>query len=243
MTGRRLALLAMVLGAVVMAYPYAYMAGSSMKTRKEFAEDRRSLVPARYQPGERLAHARGEPSALDWPGADWSVLRNYVDAIRYGGIDRFLGNSFLYALLITAVQLSFNVLAAYAFARMRFPGRSLLFGMLLATMMVPPAVLLIPNFLVVAELGLVDTMWGVVVPSFAGAFGIFLLRQAFLNIPADLEDAAPHRRLRLLGHPGERGPAALQAGPRHPRAVHLHGRLEHVRVATGGAEQRGLLSR
>ena len=174
MTGRRLALLAMVLGAVVMAYPYAYMAGSSMKTRKEFAEDRRSLVPARYQPGERLAHARGEPSALDWPGADWSVWRNYVDAIRYGGIDRFLGNSLLYALLITAAQLSFNVLAAYAFARMRFRGRSLLFGMLLATMMVPPAVLLIPNFLVVAELGLVDTLWGVVAPSFAGAFGIFL---------------------------------------------------------------------
>ena len=190
MSGRRPALLAMVLGALVMAYPYAYMAGSSMKTRKEFAEDRRSLVPARYQPGERLAHARGEPSALDWPGADWSVLRNYVDAIRYGGIDRFLGNSFLYALLITAVQLSFNVLAAYAFARMRFRGRDLLFAMLLATMMVPPAVLLIPNFLVVSQLGLVDTMWGVVVPSFAGAFGIFLLRQAFLNIPADLEDAA-----------------------------------------------------
>ena len=186
MSGRWPALLAMVLGALVMAYPYAYMAGSSVKTRKEFAEDRQSLVPPRYQIGERLAHARGEASALDWPGADWPVLRNYVDAIRYGGIDRFLGNSFLYAALITAMQLSFNVLAAYAFARMRFPGRNLLFGMLLATMMVPPAVLLIPNFLVVAELGLVDTMWGVVAQYFAGAFGIFLLRHAFLNIPADL---------------------------------------------------------
>ena len=73
---------------------------------------------------------------------------------------------------------------------MRFAGRDLLFGLLLATMMVPPAVLLIPNFLVVAELGLVDTMWGVVAPSFAGAFGIFLLRQAFLNIPEELEHAA-----------------------------------------------------
>ena len=140
MTGRGLALLAMVLGALVMAYPYAYMVGSSMKTRKEFAEDRRSLVPARYQVGQRLAHARGEPSALDWPGADWSAARNYVDAIRYGGIDRFLGNSFLYAVVITVVQLSFDVLAAYAFARMRFAGRDLLFGLLLATMMVPPAV-------------------------------------------------------------------------------------------------------
>ena len=57
-------------------------------------------------------------------------------------------------------------------------------------MMVPPAVLLIPNFLVIREFGLVDTLWGVVIPMFAGAFGIFLLRQFFLNIPAELEHAA-----------------------------------------------------
>ncbi|MDP7447857.1 MAG: hypothetical protein QF689_04645, partial [Candidatus Latescibacteria bacterium] len=137
--GRRLALIAMTLGAMVMVYPYAYMVGSSMKTRKEFAEDRQSLVPTRYQLGERWAHLQDEPSALDWPGADWSMWRNYVDAIRYGGIDRYLGNSFIYAVVITSLQLFFNILAAYAFARMRFFGRDLLFGMLLATMMVPPA--------------------------------------------------------------------------------------------------------
>ncbi|HJP29234.1 MAG TPA: carbohydrate ABC transporter permease [Candidatus Latescibacteria bacterium] len=188
--GRRLALIAMTLGAMVMVYPYAYMVGSSMKTRKEFAEDRQSLVPTRYQLGERWAHLQDEPSALDWPGADWSMWRNYVDAIRYGVIDRYLGNSFIYAVVITSLQLFFNILAAYAFARMRFFGRDLLFGMLLATMMVPPAVLLIPNFLVIRELGLVDTLWGVIIPGFAGAFGIFLLRQAFLNIPAELEHAA-----------------------------------------------------
>ena len=189
-TGNRLALALMILGALVMVYPYAYMLGSSMKTRNEFAEVRESLIPPRYQIGELLAHARGEPSALDWPGADWSVWRNYVDAIRYGGIDRYLGNSFIYAVVITSLQLFFNILAAYAFARMRFFGRDVLFGMLLGTMMIPPAVLLIPNFLVVRELGLVDTLWGVIVPGFAGAFGIFLLRQAFLNIPAELEHAA-----------------------------------------------------
>lgn len=188
--GNRLALILMVLGAMVMVYPYAYMVGSSMKTRKEFAEDRESLIPARYKISEIIAHAQNKPSALDWPGADWSVWRNYVDAITYGGIDRYLGNSFIYAVVITSLQLFFNTLAAYAFARMKFFGRDLLFGMLLATMMVPPAVLLIPNFLVVSELGLVDTLWGVIIPGFAGAFGIFLLRQAFLNIPAELEHAA-----------------------------------------------------
>jgi len=180
----------MVLGAVVVVYPYAYMVGSSIKTRKEFAEDKISLVPARYQISQRLLHARGEPSALDWPGSDWSVVRNYVDAIRYGEVDRYLANSFIYAVIITSVQLFFNVLAAYAFARMEFRGRDLLFTLLLCTMMIPPAVLLIPNFLVIRELGLVDSVSGVLLPSLAGAFGIFLLRQAFLNIPTELEHAA-----------------------------------------------------
>ena len=185
-----LALIAMILGAVVMTYPYIYMVGSSFKTRREFAEDKESLIPPRFQPTQVIVHSRGEPSALDWPGADWSLWRNYVDSIRFGQVDRFLANSFIYAVLITAVQLFFNILAAYAFARMEFVGRQFLFTLLLATMMVPPAVLLIPNFLVVRELGLVDTIWGVLMPGFAGAFGIFLLRQFFLNIPIELEHAA-----------------------------------------------------
>ncbi len=184
------ALLGMALGAVVMVYPYAYMVGSSLKTRREFAQDKEGLVPPRFRLEERLRHSRGESSALDWPGADWPLWQNYADAIRFGRVDRFLGNSFLYGAVITAVQLFLDILAAYAFARLEFAGKRVLFGLLLCTMMVPPAVLLIPNFLVVRQLGLVDTMWGVVLPGFAGAFGIFLLRQAFLNIPAELEQAA-----------------------------------------------------
>jgi multiple sugar transport system permease protein len=88
------------------------------------------------------------------------------------------------------VSLFFNILAAYAFARMSFPGRDFLFGLLLSTMMIPQAVLLVPQFLVVKSLGLVDHPLGVLLPGFAGIFGIFLLRQFFLNIPADLESAA-----------------------------------------------------
>jgi multiple sugar transport system permease protein len=189
-TSSRWALVLMLLGAIIMVYPYAFMLGSSMKTRKEFVEDRSSLIPSRYQPGQILAAMRGEESALDWPGADWPVYQNYIDAVRYGQIDRYLANSFIYAVLITAAQLFFNVLAAYAFARMKFAGRDLLFSLLLATMMVPPAVLLVPNFMVVRDLGLVDTLWGILLPGFAGAFGVFLLRQAFMNIPAELEQAA-----------------------------------------------------
>ena len=188
--GSTVALVAMIIGAVIMVYPYAFMLGSSFKTRKEFAEDRQSLLPARYQPAHILAAMHGEESARDWPGADWPLYQNYVDAIRYGQVDRYLANSFIYAVLITGAQLFFNVLAAYAFARMAFRGRDLLFALLLSTMMVPPAVLLVPNFIVVRDLGLVDTLWGILLPGFAGAFGVFLLRQAFLNIPAELEQAA-----------------------------------------------------
>jgi multiple sugar transport system permease protein len=189
-TAGLIALLIMTAGAVVMVYPYAYMVGASLKTRKEFSHDKSSIIPARFQPMERLKHARGQPSALDWPGADWPVLRNYTDAIVYGRVDVFLLNSFLYAVLATAVQLTVNALAAYAFARMEFRGSGVLFSLLLATMMLPSAVLLVPQFLVVSRLGLVDSLLGVVLPDFAGAFGIFLLRQFFLNIPNTLEEAA-----------------------------------------------------
>ena len=188
--GSKLALLAMIVGAVVMVYPYAFMLGSSFKTRKEFAEDRRTLLPTRYQPDQIVASLLGEQSARDWPGAEWPLYQNYVDAVRYGQVDRYLANSFIYAVLITGAQLFFNILAAYAFARMQFRGREALFALLLSTMMVPPAVLLVPNFIVVRDLGLVDTLWGILLPGFAGAFGVFLLRQAFFNIPAELEQAA-----------------------------------------------------
>ena len=184
------ALVVMILGAIIMVYPYAYMVGSSLKTRKEFADDKRSLVPPRYQISEHVKHWRGKPSALDWKGADWPMLKNYRDALVYGDVDVFLLNSLLYAVVLTTVQLSINVLAAYAFARMNFRGKNVLFGILLATMMLPPAVLLIPRFIVVRELGLIDSFLGVVLPGFAGAFGVFLLRQFFLNIPSTLEDAA-----------------------------------------------------
>jgi multiple sugar transport system permease protein len=186
------ALLLMCLGAWIMVYPYLYAIGGSFKSRAEFTADKQSLIPQRLRPG-RLASeyllgrhdARYEETMRTWP-----PFRNYRDAIVYGGIDRFLCNSFLYALVTTAGSLLFSTLAAYAFARMRFPGRDLMFSLLLTTMMIPSVVTLIPQFLVIRHLGLVDHPLGVVLPSFFSAFGIFLLRQFFLNIPAELENAA-----------------------------------------------------
>ncbi len=190
--GTWVALVVMCFGAVLMVYPYAYAVGGSLKTRLEFSTDKPAVIPPRYQPSTLMKQfGSGEPDA-EYLGIlkQWPPLRNYRDAVVYGRIDRYLGNSFLYAVLMTLVSLFFNVIAAYAFARMRFPGRDFLFGMLLSTMMIPHAVLLIPQFLVVQQLGLVDHLLGVMLPGFAGAFGIFLLRQFFLNIPAELENAA-----------------------------------------------------
>jgi multiple sugar transport system permease protein len=190
--GPWLALALMCAGAWVMVYPYLYAVGAALKTRLEFSSDRQSVIPPRYQPGKLYdRYARGQADAdHDRTLKEWPPQRNFVEAVTYGKVDRFLGNSFLYALVITAASLFFNTLAAFAFARMRFPGRDFLFGMLLATMMIPHAVLLIPQFLVIQRLGLVDHPMGVVLPGMAGVFGIFLLRQFFLNIPAELENAA-----------------------------------------------------
>jgi multiple sugar transport system permease protein len=160
--------------------------------RAEFAADKSSIVPPRYAPAALYRHyveGKRDP-VLEKQRRDWPIHRNYAEAITYGGIDRYLGNSFLYALVGTAVSLFFNILAAYAFARLQFPGREFLFSMLLATMMIPSAVLLVPQFLVIQGLGLVDTPVGVLLPGFAGAFGIFLLRQFFMNLPGELENAA-----------------------------------------------------
>jgi len=164
-----LALAVMILGAIAMVYPYLYAVGGSFKTRAEFAADKRSLIPPRYQLQMLNRHPRDAEAvaAAVQQRREWPPWRNYTDAIRYGEIDRYLGNSFFYAALVTVVSLFFNVLAAYAFARMAFPGRDLLFGLLLSTMMIPSAVLLVPQFLVIQHLGLVDTALGVVLPGFA----------------------------------------------------------------------------
>ncbi len=187
-----LTLLIMCIGAWVMVYPYFYAVGNSLKSRAEFTHDKRSLIPPRLSPSKLADHyilGKSDP-AQEKLMKDWPPTRNYREAIIYGGIDRFLCNSFLYALVTTAGSLFFSILAAYAFARLQFPGRDFLFGMLLTTMMIPSVVTLIPQFLVIRSLGLVDSPLGVVLPSFVSAFGIFLLRQFFLNIPAELENAA-----------------------------------------------------
>jgi multiple sugar transport system permease protein len=103
---------------------------------------------------------------------------------------RWLLNSVLAAGLQTLLIVVTASMAAYAFARLEFPGKRVLFAIVLATLFVPPVILLIPNYLITSELGWLDTLAAVVVPGAAGAFGVFFLRQFFQSLPRELEEAA-----------------------------------------------------
>ena len=99
-------------------------------------------------------------------------------------------NSLLIASLFTLVILIIDSLAGYAYARLEFPGKNLLFSLMLATLVMPGIMFLIPNYLTVARLGWIGSIQGVIVPGFAGVFGVFFMRQFFQSLPKELEEAA-----------------------------------------------------
>lgn len=118
------------------------------------------------------------------------TLSTYVDVFQLSGFGRWLFNSAFVAAVATIAALFVQSMAAYAFARKRFPGREVLFYIVLAGMMVPGAMTLIPLFLIARDLGLLNTYTGLIVPTLAGPLGVFLLRQYMLGIPQSLLDAA-----------------------------------------------------
>lgn len=102
----------------------------------------------------------------------------------------WLINSLVVSVLHMLLTLAVASAAAYALARMRFAGRNLLFGVLIATLFVPGFIFFMPNYLTMSKLGWLDSYWALVVPGAAGAFGVFFLRQFFLSIPRELEESA-----------------------------------------------------
>jgi len=117
---------------------------------------------------------------------------NYLAVINSPDIEflRFFLNSVKIALLVTGSQLLTCAMAAFAFARLRFPGRDTVFFVYLATMMIPGTVLMIPTFIIIRTLGLMDTHWALILPAMTSAFGVFLLRQQFMTLPEELMEAA-----------------------------------------------------
>lgn len=118
------------------------------------------------------------------------TLENYRALFAQAGMGRYLLNSALVAAAATALSLTFNVAAGYAFAKLRFAGRERVFRVLLGALVVPAQVAMMPLFLMMKHMGLVNTYGGVLVPFLAGVFGIFLVRQYALSIPDELIEAA-----------------------------------------------------
>lgn len=159
-------LASMILVAFVMLVPFFWMFSTSLKSLGEVFE---------YPP-------KWIPSQPHW--------ENYVrvwSAVPFG---RYLLNSFIVSGSITFLHLLVASLSAYAFARLNFPGRDRLFLLYLATLMIPGQVTMIPNFILIKLLRLTDSYTGLIIPNVFSAFGVFLLRQFFMTIPRDYEDAA-----------------------------------------------------
>jgi multiple sugar transport system permease protein len=168
-SGRRtrwgLALAVAALAAVTL-FPLAWMLAVSLMSPLEASDLPPHLIPR----SPTFAHYRVLWSRLDLP--------------------RYLANSLLLAVVTTALSLLCNTLGGYAFAKLRFSGRERLFRLLLATMVIPGQVGMLPLFLMLKTLGLVNTYAGVVLPGMASVFGIFMIRQYVRSIPDSLLDAA-----------------------------------------------------
>ena len=115
---------------------------------------------------------------------------NYTDLFAKFNFFRFLWNSLFITVVATAMTLFFNSMAAFALSKYKFRGRHAVLILIIATLMVPQAIVLVPVFLVVSELGLLNSLWGVIWPAVATPTGVFLLRQYMLTIPDELLDAA-----------------------------------------------------
>lgn len=154
------------LGAATMVIPFIWMVSTSFK----------ELAQVFVYPPEWI------PAPFVW--------ENYPKAFTAVPFARWFLNSLFIGLFVTVGQLLTCSLAGFTFARMRFPGRNALFLLYLGTMMIPHHVTIIPVFVMMNALGLVDTFWPLIIPALVSAWGTFLFRQYFLTMPQELEDAA-----------------------------------------------------
>jgi multiple sugar transport system permease protein len=165
-TGRALVYLLLVALALTMLFPFFWTLSASLKDN----------VAVLATPPQLW------PSTLHWD--------NYTAVGQTLNVSRLILNSVIVAVVVTALQLLTCAMAAYAFARMRFAGRQSLFVLYLATIMIPAQVTIMPLFMLMRLLHLTNTYAGLILPGITTAFGVFLLRQFFLTLPQELEEAA-----------------------------------------------------
>ena len=156
----------LLLGAVLTVYPFFWMVGTAFKTLPEANTASLRLLPETWQ---------------------W---HNLAETFRAAPFGRYFINSLAVSLTVCAAVCLTSLMAGYAFARLRFRGRGLLFALTLGSMMVPFEAVFVPNFVTITRLGWYNTYAALIIPWCASAFSIFLMRQAFLGIPQDYYDAA-----------------------------------------------------
>ena len=162
--GRAAAFTALVVISVLTVIPVLWMLSGAVRTRAEAYD--LVLIPAN------------------------PTLDNFRHVLNESNFDRYMLNSFVVSTTVTVLALLFHSMAAYALARLRFPGLELIFSLIFSTLLVSLPVILVPLFILVRELGMLDSYAGLIIPSIFHAFGIFLLRQFYLGIPREIEEAA-----------------------------------------------------
>jgi multiple sugar transport system permease protein len=156
----------LVVAAAVAVIPVVWTVLSSLKSN-----DTIFAVPMRWL-----------PDSLHW--------NNYIDAFEVAPFGRYFLNSAIVAASVTATTVFFGAMAGYGFSKFRFPGRDLVFGLILVTFMIPFPVIMIPLFVLVRNFGWVNTYWGLIIPGALTGFAVFMMRQFIQAIPGELIDAA-----------------------------------------------------
>lgn len=152
--------------AVIIVFPYLWMFFTSFKPSTEVFTTNMQLLPRHWQ------------------------IDNYVQVLHQSSFIHSILNSVIVTTLGVLLEVTIAFMGAYAFAKLEFFGRDVLFLVVLGTLMIPPQVLMLPSYLLVSDLGWLNSYQGLIIPRAGAAFGIFLLRQFILTIPRDLDDAA-----------------------------------------------------
>ncbi len=162
--------------AILFVMPLAWMVTSSLKSTKEVFSNDWKWLPEVW---------RWDNYKTVWTDADVSMLNAFE-------------NTVFITIISTVVQLAISSMAAYAFAKINFKGKGIVFGLFLCTMMMPAEVTIVPRFMIFKTVGLYDNLWSVILPHFFNASSIFMLRQFYLALPNDLMEAA---KIDGAGHP------------------------------------------
>ncbi len=156
----------LILLALLVLFPVIWIVLSSFKPQNELFRQPLSLLPRAF------------------------TLQNYSQALSQGNFLRYFGNSLFVSVTSTLLAVLINVMAGYALAKYIFPGRDLIFTLMLSTLMIPLQVIMIPIFLQLKNFGLLNTLWGLIIPPAATPTGIFLARQYMVTLPNSMIEAA-----------------------------------------------------